>query len=78
MEIEEEKESDRLLTPGEVFSLLVVPPSSGWALLAHDCIPRPIRLGRRTRWSRRARKRRIEDRRQFAQSENHALEREQV
>ncbi len=67
MEIEEKKE-DRLLTPGEAFSALGLPPSSGWALLARGAIPRPIRLGRRTRWSRRAIEKWIEEQHQAAQA----------
>ena len=31
--------------------MLGLPVSSGWAALQQDRIPRPIRIGRRTRWS---------------------------
>lgn len=62
------REPDRLLTPGETFSLLSVADSSGWALLAQDRIPRPIKIGRRTRWSRRALEEWIADQHKAAQA----------
>lgn len=49
-----EETADRLLTPQEAFTLLGLPQSSGWALVADGTIPRGIKIGRRTRWSKRA------------------------
>lgn len=48
--------SDRLLTALESASLLALPESSFWAISADAAagLPRPIKIGRRSRWSRRA------------------------
>ena len=59
---------DRLLTPAEAFSLLGLPSSSGWAAMAQGRIPRPVRIGRRTRWSQRALERWIHEQHQAAQA----------
>lgn len=66
-QILEKSKGDRLLTPGEAFERLGLPPSSGWALLAQGRIPRPIRIGRRTRWSERALEQWIREQHQAAQ-----------
>jgi len=52
---------DRLLTPTEAFRVLGLANSSGWAAASSGRIPRPIRIGRRTRWSARALERWIEE-----------------
>lgn len=62
-----ETTQDQLLTPSAAFTLLGLPDSSGWALLAAGRIPRPIKIGRRTRWSRRALERWIAEQHQAAQ-----------
>ena len=59
---------DQLLTPRETFVLLGLPESSGWAALAQGRIPQPIRIGRRTRWSRRALEGWIQEQHRAAQS----------
>ncbi len=65
---ETQTQGDRLLAAGEAFALLGVPPSSGWALLAAGKIPRPLKLGRRTRWSRVALEQWIREQHQAAQA----------
>jgi len=62
-----DQELDRLLTPTETFRVLGLANSSGWAAAAAGRIPRPIRIGRRTRWSARALERWIEEQHQAAQ-----------
>ena len=59
---------ERLLSAGEAFELLGLPPSSGWALLALGRIPRPIKIGRRSRWSRSELGRWIEEQHRAAQA----------
>ena len=51
VEISEEATSDRLLTAEEAFAMLGLPESSGYAALKKGLIPRPIKIGRRSRWS---------------------------
>ncbi len=46
-------EGDRLLAVDEAARMLGLPVSSLWALLAEGRVPRPVRIGRRTRWSER-------------------------
>lgn len=59
---------DQLLAPEDAFRLLGVATSSGWALLAAGRIPRPIKIGRRTRWSRRVLEQWIADESSAAQA----------
>ncbi len=42
---------DRLLRAEESATMLGLPLSSFWALVAEGRIPRGIKIGRRTRWS---------------------------
>ncbi len=42
---------DRLLRAEESATMLGLPVSSFWALVADGRIPRGIKIGRRTRWS---------------------------
>ncbi|MBW8077918.1 MAG: helix-turn-helix domain-containing protein [Gallionella sp.] len=47
-------EHDRLLGVQEAAALLGLPISSLWALVAEGRLPRQIKIGRRSRWSRSA------------------------
>jgi predicted DNA-binding transcriptional regulator AlpA len=60
-------DSDQLLSAAQAFALLGLPTSSGWALLKEGRLPQPVRLGRRTRWSRRALERWIHEQHTAAQ-----------
>ena len=50
-ETSEKAMPDRLLTAEEAFAMLGLPESSGYAALKNGLIPRPIKIGRRSRWS---------------------------
>ena len=59
---------DRLLSVDAAAELLDLPVSSFWQLLARGQLPAGIKLGRRTRWSRRALERWISEQHQAAQA----------
>ena len=59
---------ERLLSALEAFELLGLAPSSAWALLKAGRIPRPIKIGRRSKWSQRALEQWIEEQHQAAQA----------
>jgi predicted DNA-binding transcriptional regulator AlpA len=59
---------DELLDASQAFQMLGLPTSSGWALVARGAIPRGIKIGRRTRWSRRALEQWIQEQHAAAQA----------
>ena len=64
-----EDRDDKLLSADAAAGMLGLPVSSFWALLADPSqnLPRQIKLGRRSRWSRRALEQWIREQHQAAQ-----------
>lgn len=62
------QEHDRLLGVQEAAAVLGLPISSLWALVAEGRLPRQIKIGRRSRWSRRALEEWIAQQHQAAQN----------
>ena len=59
---------DELIDASRAFAMLGLPTSSGWALLARGEIPRGIKIGRRTRLSRKGLEKWIAEQHAAAQS----------
>jgi len=70
----EPHEPDRLLRAEESATMLGLPVSSFWALVADGRIPRGIKIGRRTRWSSRALEQWIAEHHEAAQGREHTVE----
>lgn len=70
----ETHEPDRLLDAGAAARLLGLPISSLWSLVASGCLPRQIKIGRRSRWSQRALEQWIAEQHEAAQGREHTVE----